>query len=138
MDQTQISPSRRDLGKDLKILLLRSGGFCAFPTCPTHLVAPETSEDSPVILGEIAHIIARSSKGPRGSSALSKEELDKYENLILLCRDHHKVIDSQPNTFTSRVLKEMKMSHERKMVKENSGQVSDIQLKKEKVHTSLL
>ena len=41
----------------------------------------------------VAHIVASSSKGPRGDKTLSPLLSDKLENLMLMCADHHKLID---------------------------------------------
>jgi hypothetical protein len=39
-------------------LLQRSGNICAFPGCRLLLTAEGTEDDSVVVLGEIAHIVA--------------------------------------------------------------------------------
>jgi hypothetical protein len=64
------------------------------------------------LLGEICHICAQSFGGPRYNPALSDEELHSLENLILLCRKHHKLIDDQAERFTESWLKEAKRRHE--------------------------
>src|SRR3989442_14479993 len=79
--------------KELKLLFLRSRGVCAFPNCNKLLDEPATEKDDPVVLGCIAHIIADSRQGPRGVAELNDEDRNKYGNLILLCGDHHKLID---------------------------------------------
>jgi len=71
------------------------------------------SEDGKTILGEVAHIIARSSDGPRGASHLKPDERDSLENLIYLCEKHHKIVDDQPQTFTALKLQQLKEDHER-------------------------
>jgi hypothetical protein len=43
---------------------------------------------------------------------ISGENVDRYENLILLCKVHHKLVDDQPDKFTVQILREMKRSHE--------------------------
>lgn len=96
----------------MKIVFLRSGGRCAFPGCPKQLVEEGGSEDDPAIIAEMAHIVAEKREGPRGKSDLSDKERNAHGNLILLCRDHHKIIDDQPMTFSIPVLKEMKKRHE--------------------------
>ncbi|MCA9071734.1 MAG: hypothetical protein KDA84_22560, partial [Planctomycetaceae bacterium] len=40
------------------------------------------------------------------------EERDRYENLILLCEEHHHVVDAQPQTYTVERLRQMKFDHE--------------------------
>jgi hypothetical protein len=39
--------------------------------------------------------------------------LDKYDNLILLCRVDHKIVDDQPREFTADTLRKLKKDHER-------------------------
>ena len=82
------------------------------------LVIDETSTDDPSVIGEEAHIIAQRNDGPRGDSPLTQEQRDKYENLILLCSIHHKIIDDQEKEYTVGKLIQFKQKHE-KWVKEN-------------------
>lgn len=72
----------------------------------------ETETDDPSIIGEECHIVAREDDGPRGNSTLPEESRDLYDNLILLCNIHHKVIDDQVNTYSVEKLKEIKKDHE--------------------------
>src|SRR2546427_146067 len=85
---------------EIKILFACSGNRCAFPGCEQRLVEPDTSDDSARVVGEIAHIVADSRQGPRGCWQLSTEDLNRYPNLILLCPTHHRVVDSQPKTYS--------------------------------------
>jgi hypothetical protein len=75
------------------------------------LVVDETETDDPSIIGEEAHIVAQKDDGPRGLSDLSIEQRDRFENLILLCRNHHKVIDDQEKEYTVDLLKAYKATH---------------------------
>lgn len=59
--------------------------------------------------------------GPRGKSILTIDQRNKYDNLILLCRNHHKLIDDQEDKYTIEILKEYKTVHE-KWVKQNLSQ----------------
>lgn len=97
--------------KTRKILWGRSGNRCAI--CRRELVMDSTGIDSNSVIGEECHIVAREINGPRGSSLLPLEERDNVENLILLCRNHHKLIDDQQNTFTVESLYEIKSKHEK-------------------------
>jgi hypothetical protein len=107
--------------KDLKILYQRSGNRCAFPDCQKLLVFSASLQDDPVPASEVAHIVARKSDGPRGSYPLLLAERDKYDNLILLCEEHHHLIDSQSQTYTVERLRQMKADHE-KLILEVIGQ----------------
>jgi hypothetical protein len=103
------------LQKEIKALCALSGGVCAFPGCGRSLVEPGTEDDDATFLGEIAHIVADSRQGPRGNLPLSDEDRDKHPNLVLLCGDHHKIIDSQPTTYSVSVLRQMKLDHEERV-----------------------
>jgi hypothetical protein len=91
----------------------RSGNRCAIETCRKELVMDATETDDESLIGEECHIIANSPDGPRGDASVSENQLNKYDNLILLCRIHHKVIDDQPNTYTVDQMKNIKAKHEK-------------------------
>jgi hypothetical protein len=97
--------------KTHKMLWGRSGNRCALPICRKNLVEDETETDDASIVGDEAHIVARENDGPRGISLLTPEERDKYDNLILMCKVHHKMIDDQPLEYTVEKLHQMKSEH---------------------------
>jgi hypothetical protein len=95
-------------------VLQRSGNICAFPGCRLLLTTEGTDEDPVVVLGEIAHIVAESPNGPRGKSPLTTKQRNLYANLILLCNQHHQLIDSDGALamYTVERLTAMKEDHE--------------------------
>lgn len=114
--------ARQDIPeKEIKLLCLMSGGVCAVRECGRSLIEPGTSLDDAVVTGEAAHIVADSRQGPRGDHPLDEKERNKHTNLILLCREHHKVIDSQPHSYSVAVLQQMKYDHESHQAKLRDG-----------------
>jgi hypothetical protein len=97
--------------RDLKILFSLAANRCAFPGCENPLVAPETLADPKEVVGHIAHIVGSSMDGPRGAEQYGGDR-DGYDNLVLLCRHHHGVVDVQPNSYTSDQLRGWKADHE--------------------------
>ena len=89
----------------------RSGMMCAFPDCKKELVSDESETDDPSLIGEEAHIVGKKEDSPRGKSDLSFELRDKFDNLILLCSIHHKIVDDQENTYTVEILRQYKQEH---------------------------
>lgn len=79
---------------------------------------------SAIVIGEEAHIVARSEDGPRGNSPLSAEQRDDYSNLMLLCPTHHSLIDKAPQDYPVGSLLAMKSAHE-SWVRESLGAVLD-------------
>ncbi|MCB9301003.1 MAG: HNH endonuclease [Lewinellaceae bacterium] len=120
--------------KTHKMLWGRSGNMCAFPNCKKELVMDESETDDASVIGEEAHIIARKENGPRGKSDLPFEERDKYNNLILLCSIHHKLIDDQETTYTVEKLHKYKREHE-DWVKNNLSQ-DFTKLREEEIYAS--
>ena len=62
----------------------------------------------------MCHIVAVQPKGPRGQPRLTENDLNSYENLILLCPTHHAIVDNQPETYTPDMLRRWKDIHEAK------------------------
>jgi len=98
----------------VKKLFALSLNQCAFPKCTNRLVDP-----SGAVTGKICHIKARK-PGRRYDPAQTDDERHGFDNLILLCGQHHDIVDGDPNTFTVDLLKQFKRQHERKGVIELS------------------
>ncbi len=92
--------------KTIKRLFALSGNQCAFPNCSVKLVNTKNALDS-----NICHIEAASVGGERYNPLMTDEERADYENLILLCRQHHDETNDI-ETYSVNVLKEIKRNHE--------------------------
>lgn len=111
-------------GKDpsestIRILCGKAAGMCQFEGCDKRLFYDNTSL-SEFNNAYVAHVIASSPDGPRGDPVKSYELSDKIENLMLMCADHHLLIDkpdSGPREYPKERLQEMKRAHEEKMGK---------------------
>lgn len=99
--------------RDRKLLWTRSGNMCAFSGCRRPLVIEVEQSGRPAVVSQECHIVAESPDGPRGQSPLTVEERNSYSNLILLCLEHHKIIDDDEATWTVERLLDMKAEHER-------------------------
>lgn len=62
--------------------------------------------------GEMAHIHAVSENGPRHKYGMSQEEKNNIDNLMLLCAEHHHMIDTHPEDFSDGLLIKKKKCHE--------------------------
>ncbi len=62
--------------------------------------------------GQVAHIHAVSLNGPRHVPDMSKEEINNVANLMLLCYDHHTMIDKNPDRFSDDSLYKLKCEAE--------------------------
>lgn len=80
--------------KTVSILIARAGGRCQFENCNKNIFLDEVTLDD-TNDSNVAHIIASSPDGPRGSKTQSFVMSDKIENLMLMCLEHHHLIDEK-------------------------------------------
>lgn len=124
-----------------RLVWSRSGATCAFPGCGALLIIDATQKDPATMIGEVAHIVGHSEEnGPRADHAVPGGDRDGETNLLLLCTEHHSIIDRQVNTYTVERLLAMKETHER-WVRERLSKpspVSPTMRKSEVVHSTLL
>ena len=95
--------------KTRKLLWGRSGNRCAI--CKCELVMERVKSDGESVVGDECHIVAKEVDGPRGHEPVDVSA-DHYDNLILLCKVHHKLVDDQPNHYTASSLHRVKREHE--------------------------
>ena len=94
-----------------------SGNICAYPHCQKVII-----NKNEIIIGDICHIEAAEPTGKRYNPNQSPEERRSFDNLILLCKTHHKIIDSDEIKFNVDVLKNMKKEHEKRY---NKNEIED-------------
>jgi hypothetical protein len=92
----------------IKRLFALSKNQCAFPQCNLPIV-----EEGGTVTGIVCHIKARSEKGPRFDPSQTDEERHGFENLVLMCSRHSKIIDSDPGTYCVETLRDIKRIHEK-------------------------
>ena len=93
-------------------LWAKAAGRCEYDGCNKLLYKDNlTSED--INGGFVAHIIAASPDGPRGDEVLSAQLVDDIGNVMLMCHEHHRLIDhEQVAEHTVDRLRAMKKKHE--------------------------
>jgi hypothetical protein len=99
-----------------RILWVKAGGRCSI--CQEQLATDAMGDDDPSVFGEECHIVAQSPGGPRADEIA---DIDGYDNLILLCRKHHKQVDDQRTHFTVERLKEIKREHEQREARRDAN-----------------
>jgi len=105
----------RKISERVRLLIaVRSGGRCEFDGCNRYLF------EHPLTLrsgnfSQSAHIVAFSPRGPRGATAISLRKLNQPSNLMLLCADCHRLIDTRPGEFSVKILRKYKRQHEERI-----------------------
>jgi hypothetical protein len=108
--------ARQYTNKTIKRLFALSGNQCAKPGCLNNVIG----EDQKTIVARICHINAAEEGGPRYDSNMDDDDRRSFDNLILLCSEHHDIIDSIDNEseYSVETLKKWKSDHESKMLQE--------------------
>lgn len=98
----------------VKRLFTLSGNECYSPNCTRNLIA----EDEKTIVAKICHIEAASLHGPRYNPNMTDDDRRDFKNLLLLCDEHHEIIDSPLNEsdYPKELLFEWKRNHENKLL----------------------
>lgn len=99
-------------------LVARAAGRCQFPGCNKVLYEDELTKRRGNN-SNYAHIIPCSEDGPRGPETINErpDDINSLDNLMLLCWDHHKLIDTIPvsNDYSASELRRMKNEHEERI-----------------------
>lgn len=90
---------------DIKRLFAESHNRCAFPKCLNSIILEGS------IVGDICHIKAKHKDGSRYDTDQTNNERHDHENLILLCKLHHKIVDDDEISYTVDRLTKMKCIH---------------------------
>jgi hypothetical protein len=94
-----------------RALVALSQGTCYYPDCDIPVIV--FIEGRAVTNVQIAHISGAHPGSPRFDPALSDQDRASFDNLVLLCKPHHDLVDRiDPDRFAARVLKEWKMDRE--------------------------
>lgn len=89
-----------------------SGGRCEM--C-NRLLYSDLSFGADGNFGELAHIHAVSAEGPRHKIGMTPEEKNNIENLVLLCGEHHHLVDANPLDYGEGYLVKRKRKHEERI-----------------------
>ena len=95
----------------LNMLFAKAAGRCQFEGCNKPVLFDELTLRE-YNKSNVAHIVASSPKGARGDSTRSHLLSDKLSNLMLMCPEHHKLIDDFKDDYPEERLLEMKRKHE--------------------------
>ncbi len=101
-----ISSNFRLSAKIKKEVATLSGYKCSFPSCEQNLLI-----DGESFIGQIAAIEAVNSFGPRHNSSRKQADLFGIDNYLLLCPNHHVIVDRKPEVYTVEWLRKAREDH---------------------------
>lgn len=95
-----------------KALFMASGARCAICDCTLYFRKGDASIG---ILAEQAHIRGERKGSARYDATMTDEERQSYDNLLIVCNNCHKKIDSDETKYTVDNLLKIKQEHEAKV-----------------------
>jgi len=109
-----VEKARQYTPTTIKRLHLLSGNECAAPDCTRLLIA----KDGETVISKICHIEGANINGPRYNPAMTDDERRHFNNLVLLCDEHHSIVDNKANEalYPVPLLKGWKKNHESKLL----------------------
>lgn len=110
-----------------EVLLAQSGNQCAHPDCSNTLFDKATENSETIDAALFCRIYDNGEEEPTGEPSLIQEEVISPDNLILFCRNHRVLIESQRDAYPSDLLKEWKRNHEAKIREKLSADVEQVQ-----------
>lgn len=103
----------------------RAGFICSNPDCRAKTVGPNTDVNKSIVIGEVAHIYGARPAAKRYKEDMTDAARGEITNAIWLCRNCHKIIDSDDKKFSSETLFRWRELHEQ-FVSSELGNKSDL------------
>lgn len=97
-------------GTDMALATL-SGGLCYWPGCPEPMIRPVNGEMN--FIGQRVHIRGAHPGSARYDPAMSDDQRRNAQNLVLMCKPHHEIVDIRhPSRYPVAILTRWKSQRE--------------------------
>jgi len=103
-------------------LLFGTAIHCAYPGCNSRLIFKDRELYTPT--AQIAHIRSEKTNGPRYDASYPDNKINDFENLLLLCGEHHPPVDRHESSYSVEELIEWKD----RQARQGERQVADAEL----------
>jgi len=114
-------PAARDVTRHVAssiqcMLWGQAAGRCEFAGCNRPLWKSSVTQEQ-VNIAQKAHIYSFSNDGPRGNRRISKDQLNRLGNLMLVCHGCHRKMDARKDggRYPAALLQRMKAAHEQRI-----------------------
>lgn len=117
--------------RTIDTLAKRAAYRCSNPECRILTVGPNSEVDKSTTIGEAAHIFGARGNSKRYNSEMTDAARAEITNAIWLCRNCHKLIDTDDQKYTDEVLFEWRELHEQYTQSELGSTTDKIQYEKQ-------
>jgi hypothetical protein len=123
--------------KTVDTLAKRAAFKCSNPDCRVSTVGPNSDEKKSTIIGEAAHIYGARPNSKRYSPNMTDAARAEITNSIWLCRNCHKLIDTDEQKYASNILFAWREQHEKYTQSELGSATDRIQFEEQTSKLSL-
>lgn len=114
--EPEVSGAKQVTAQVRNVLWARAAGRCQYCGCNKPLIGDLVSGNPKLVGALVAHIVAAKPNGPRGDAVRSHKLVNDVNNLMLLCYDHHRLIDVEDEEgHPEPALLAMKAAHEERI-----------------------
>lgn len=108
----------------VEMVAKRAAFKCSNPDCRTATIGPNTDVNKAILIGEAAHIYGAREGSKRYRNSMCDSARAEITNAIWLCRNCHKMIDTDETRYSSAMLFAWRSLHEEYVLSE-LGNISD-------------
>lgn len=112
--------------KTIDTLAKRAAFKCSNPDCRTLTIGPNSDENKSTLIGEAAHILGARPNSKRFIQSMTDFARSEITNGIWLCRNCHKLIDTDERKYTSELLYIWREEHENYILTELGNRTDQI------------
>ena len=124
--------------KTVEVLAKRAAYICSNPDCRARTVGPNTDPNKSTLIGEAAHIFGARPGAKRFELGMNDSARAEITNAIWLCRNCHKLVDTDENRYSREVLFAWREQHERYVLSELGNATDRIKLEQQNSELSQL
>lgn len=118
-----------DFNKNTVETLARRAAYkCSNPDCRINTVGPNSDPNKAITVGEAAHIYGAREGAKRFKTTMSVGARAEITNAIWLCRNCHKLIDTDEKKYSSELLFAWREQHEKYILSELGNRSDKIEL----------
>ena len=115
----------------VEVLAKRAAYLCSNPDCRVSTVGPNEDPEKATSIGEAAHIFGAREKAKRYNPAMTDTARASITNGIWLCRNCHKLIDSDEQRFSTELIFAWREQHEKYIQSELGNKTDRIYLEQQ-------
>ncbi len=120
--------------KTVETIGKRAAFKCSNPDCRVNTIGPDSVETRTIKIGEAAHIYGARKGAKRYNPEMTDVARSEITNAIWLCRNCHKIIDTDEKKYTQKLLFKWREIHEEYITSQLGSKTDQLIYEEQKTH----